>query len=335
MSGPADECAALQQLDSAVTAARGVPVDVAPEPEPAPSRHAAGSALTVTAALATTLLLWASAFVGIRYAVREYDPGALALFRNLITAAALFAVGAFWRPKALQRPAAGDLARIVVAGVIGIALYQVSLISGEQSVDAGTASLIINTSPIFTAVFALLILQERLGLRGWVGVFLGFFGAALLVTSHHGEARFGVGALWVLTAAVAQAVSFVIQKPLLLRLGPFAVTAWVGLFGALSVLPWAGTMLHDIGRASALATAAAVYLGLFPAAIGNLTWAYALTHLPAGRASTALYLVAPIALLISWLLLREQPALQALVGGGVVISSVALVNLRRRPTVRS
>src|SRR5690349_6414485 len=189
MNGPADECAELQRLDRAVNAARSVPGIVeADAHEPAP-RHASGSALAVTAALATTLLLWASAFVGIRYAVREYDPGALALFRNLITAAALFAVGAFWRPKALKRPAAGDLARILIAGVIGIALYQVSLISGEQSVDAGTASLIINTSPIFTAVFALLILQERLGLRGWSGVFLGFFGAALLVTSHHGEAR--------------------------------------------------------------------------------------------------------------------------------------------------
>jgi drug/metabolite transporter (DMT)-like permease len=41
-----------------------------------------------------------------------------------------------------------------------------------------------------------------------------------------------------------------------------------------------------------------------------------------------------VALLISWLLLHEQPAPQALLGGAVVISSVALVNLRRRPLAK-
>ncbi len=76
---------------------------------------------------------------------------------------------------------------------------------------------------------------------------------------------------------------------------------------------------------------AAVYLGLFPAAIGNLTWAYALSRLPAGRAAASLYLIAPVAtLILSWLLLGEQPTVQALLGGGVVIASLVLVNMRAR-----
>ena len=220
------------------------------------------------------------------------------------------------------------MVRLAVAGVVGIAVYQLALIGGERSVDAGTASLIINTSPIFTALFALAALKEHLGLRGWSGVLLGFAGAALLVTGGHGGAELRAGALFVLVAAVAQSASFVIQKPLLTRLGPFLVTTWVGVFGALAVLPYGPLLASEIGQASWQATTAALYLGLFPAAIGNLSWAYALSRLPAGRASTALYLIAPIALLLSWLLLGEQPGAQALVGGAVVIASVALVNVR-------
>lgn len=71
-------------------------------------------------------------------------------------------------------------------------------------------------------------------------------------------------------------------------------------------------------------------LGLLPNAAGNLAWSYALKHLPAGRASTALYFSAPIALTVSWLFLGERPGLMALLGGAVVIGSVMLVNLRPR-----
>lgn len=161
---------------------------------------------------------------------------------------------------------------------------------------------------------------------------MGFLGAAILVSARRGGTHVDYGALLVLVAAVAQAVSFIIQKPLLARLGPFAVTTWVGVFGAMTLLPWAPQAWHGLSHASAQATLAMVYLGLFPAAIGNLTWAYALSRLPAGRAATALYLTAPTALLISWLSLGERPSLQAMLGGGVVIASVMLVNLRPRKT---
>jgi drug/metabolite transporter (DMT)-like permease len=274
------------------------------------------------------LVLWASAFAVIRYAVREYDALGLAFARNTVTAVTLLGIGVIWKREVFARLAPGDWLRLVLAGVIGIALYQGTLVSGELSVDAGTASLIINTSPIFVALFALLILREHPGLRGWVGVFMGFVGAAILVSARRSGTHVDYGALLVLVAAVAQAVSFIIQKPLLAKLGPFAVTAWVGMFGALALLPWAPQAWHGLSHASSHATLAMLYLGLFPAAIGNLTWAYALSRLPAGRAATALYLIAPTALLISWLSLGEQPGMQALLGGGVVIGSVMLVNFK-------
>ena len=328
MSEAVEERAAVQALDSVVRAARDMTVPGAVTP--LADEPAVRAGWPVVAALATTLVLWASAFAGIRYAVREFEPGALALFRNTVTALALLAVALAWKREALRHLSGGEWLRLAAAGIVGIAVYQLSLISGEQSVDAGTASLIINTSPIFTALFALLILREHLGLRGWAGVLMGFAGAGLLVTSRHGGAHLALGGVFVLIASIAQASSFILQKPLLRRLSPLAVTLWVGVFGALAVLPYAPQLVSDLRHASLPALLAALYLGIFPAAIGNLTWAYALSRLPAGRASAALYLTAPIALLLSWLLLGEQPAALALLGGGVVIASVVLVNLRKR-----
>ena len=327
MSDSAEDRAALVELDAVVEAARGI-TETQVEPAAIPAQPRAD--WTVVLALATTLLLWASAFAGIRYGVREYDPLGLAFARNVVTAVTLLGIGIIWKREIFARLSAGDWLRLALAGVVGIALYQGTLVSGELSVDAGTASLIINTSPIFVALFALLALREHPGLRGWVGVVMGFVGAAILVSARHTGTHVDAGALLVLVAAIAQSTSFVIQKPLLAKLGPFAVTTWVGVFGALALVPWAPQAWHGLSHASTQATLAMLYLGLFPAAIGNLTWAYALSRLPAGRAATVLYLIAPLALIISWLSLGEQPSAQALLGGGVVIASVMLVNLRPR-----
>ncbi|HEV2112137.1 MAG TPA: EamA family transporter [Gammaproteobacteria bacterium] len=322
MNDAREEAARVRALDSAVNAARIALAGAA--------ESAAGFPWAVALAVAATLLLWASAFVGIRYAVREYDAGGLALLRNTITAGFMLVLAMASQRSALKPPRLRDLGLLLAAGAIGIALYQLALISGERSVDAGTASLIINTSPIITALFALLALGEHPGGRGWAGLLLGFAGAALLISGVHGAAAVGGGAWFVLLASAAQAASIVIQKPLLARFGPIMVTLWVALFGALCLLPYGPAMLHDLKHAGTTATLAVVYLGVFSAGIGNLAWAYALSRLPAGRAAAALYLVAPIAMTISWFTLDERPTLQALVGGAVVIASLVLVNTRSR-----
>ena len=93
MNEACDEACAVAELEVVVTAARGVQL---PAGVPAPAAIARFD-WPVAAALATTLVLWASAFAGIRYAVREYDAGALALFRNTVTALALLGVALVWK----------------------------------------------------------------------------------------------------------------------------------------------------------------------------------------------------------------------------------------------
>src|SRR5579871_1490395 len=230
MTDSREDTARLKELAAAAAAARSALVAEVPEEAVPPSRW------PVVLALAATLVLWATAFVGIRYAVRQYDAGALALLRNTVTAAAMLAIAFPWKRRAFLAPRGWDFLKLFAAGAVGIATYQLTLINGERSVDAGTASLIINTSPIFTALFALWVLHEHLGLRGWAGVLLGFGGAALLISGSR-STHLDLGALFVLTASIAQAASFIIQKPLLAKLGPFTVTAWVAVFGALSLLP--------------------------------------------------------------------------------------------------
>ncbi|MGH7526385.1 MAG: DMT family transporter, partial [Gemmatimonadales bacterium] len=245
-------------------------------------------------ALSATLVLWASGFVAIRLAVREYPPEALALLRFSVASLTLAAWVLLWPPARVRLPARRDLPGLLLTGVIGISVYHLALNAGEQTVSAGTASLIVNLNPIFTALIAAAVLGERLGGWGWLGVLIGFAGAAILALAESGGFRIEAGAGLVLVAAASQAIYFVLQKPFLTRYRPLEATAYAVWLGTLCLAPFAPSVVRAMPAAAASTTLAAIYLGVFPGAVAYTTWAFVLSRLPAGRATSTLYLVPPL-----------------------------------------
>jgi drug/metabolite transporter (DMT)-like permease len=144
-----------------------------------------------------------------------------------------------------------------------------------------------------------------------------------LATSEHGVAA-GWGTVLCVVAAAAYSVAVFAQKPLLARVPGLSIT-WVACtIGAVVCLPFAPTLVDEVGRASASNVAWMVYLGVFPTAIGFLTWAYALSRTTAGRMGATTYLVPPIAILIAWVMLDETPPELAIVGGALCLAGVAI-----------
>jgi len=75
-----------------------------------------------------------------------------------------------------------------------------------------------------------------------------------------------------------------------------------------------------------------VWLGLAPTFLGYLTWNMALHRASVSKVSSFIYFSSPIALLIGWLWLGEQPNWMTLIGGAIIVIGVVLTNSRSRST---
>lgn len=269
------------------------------------------------------LAMWASAFAGIRAGLEAYSPGHLALLRFLIASAALGVIAVVMR---IRKPAWRDVPLIFLTGALGTTIYHVALCYGERTVTAGAASFIVNTGIVFAAIFAGMFLKERIGGKAWLGIATSFAGVTLIAIGEGGTMEFTIGALYILVAALASSLYHSAQKVLLRTYGAFETTChctWAGT--VLMLVLWPG-LIGEVRNAPVEATLAVAYLGVFPAAIGYVIWVNTLKHLHVGRATSFLYLVPGMALVIGWVWLGEVPHWLSLAGGLLALAGVVVVS---------
>ena len=280
-------------------------------------------------AVVVTLLAWASAFVAIRGVGEDFSPGALALGRLLVGTVVL---GLLLSRRGWVRPTGREWRLLVVCGVGWFGIYNLSLNAAEQHLDAGTTAMLVNIGPILIAVFAGVLLGE--GFPRWllVGIAVAFVGVLLIGVATRSAHADLVGVLLCVVAAITYAAGVVAQKPLLRRLPGLQVTATACAMGAVCCLPWAGTLVDELGSAPGGSIAGMVYLGAVPTALAFSTWAFALGRMDAGKLGVTTYIVPPLVILLGWLVLDEVPPFLALVGGAICLAGVGLS--RRRARVR-
>ncbi len=279
--------------------------------------------LLVGLALGGTILLWASLFVATRAALPSYGPGHLMLLRFLSASVTLGVVALMVRPRLPRR---ADLPALAASGLLGITFCNLGVAYGTQTVTAGSASMLASLGPVFAALLATLFLHERLRAWGWVGIAVSFGGVATIALGEGGGVRLEPGAALVAFGALSQGVSFVVQKAVIGRYGPITLMSYTIWIGTLPLLIFTPGLLDTISTAPLDATVGVVYLGVVAGALAQCIWLYALSRIPASRASSYLYLIPGLAILLAWGYLGEMPTPLSLAGGVLTLAGVIVVN---------
>ncbi|TFH05107.1 MAG: EamA family transporter, partial [Spirochaetales bacterium] len=209
-------------------------------------------------------------------------------------------------------------------------LYFLAENNGLRLVSASIASIIIATIPVFTPLFALPFLRERLSRKGIAGLVLSVSGVAVIVLEKQLVAEFTPAGLLLIFGAVLAAVGYSIAvkkipttyRPLTIAkvqslLGlPFFVLMAVIVEGVPKVLPAPEVIWHLL------------YLGIFPSSLAFVFLSAGIRVVGANKAMVFTNLIPGITAVVAWLLLGETLTLQKVVGMGIVIAGVLLAQHR-------
>jgi len=275
-----------------------------------------------------TVIIWGSTFAAISASLRGgYSAGHLVLLRFMV-ASIIFGGIALWPGVKFQLPKKEDALKIILLGLIGISVYHICATFGQLSVTAGTAGMLVGSTPIFTTIIAVIILKERLGTFGWIGLGIGFVGIVMIALGT-GSTSLGIspGVITLVIAAIATSIFFVYQKPFFKKYNPIELSAYFTWAGTLPFLVFAPGLFHDIQHATLEANLSALYVGIFPATIAYITWAIALSIGNASSVSSMLYVEPAIAIFVAWVWLHELPPPLSIAGGIISIAGVIIVNI--------
>lgn len=229
---------------------------------------------------------------------------------------------------------------LLVAGlaVTAIAGYNWLFLTGLTLAPASDGAIVVpGLAPVFTVVLAGVILRERIGVRGFIGLAVAAIGLYLVVnpTGNTDERRL-LGDLMFLAGAACWGVYSVLARIASRRFDAVSTTLYGTALGTLILIPAAlleGGM-GRLGEAPAEALAGMAYLALFGTVGAFVLLNLGVARIGASRASAFALLVPVVGVLSSVALLEEQLGPLTVVGGAIVLIGLWLVETQGAAVAR-
>jgi drug/metabolite transporter (DMT)-like permease len=287
--------------------------------------------LAALGSLLCAAICWGFAPVATRYTLGTLAPLQVLLLRfglsSLLFLPLLFAIRKHgWSPQ--------DNWRIIACSFCNVIGYNTATTFGLRWLPASTASLLIATSPIWIALFSVLLNKERI--RGLLvaGLLLSLSGSLLLTggnalsgTQWQASALFG--ALLVLLGAMMWGLYTVLARPLSLKYGATFSTGISIVFGTLPLfLFWNPHLLPQLQRLSPLVWFAILFLVLGSTMLGMLLWNYGVARIASAQAGLFLYIVPVVSVSGGALFLHERIGTTIWLSGLLIIAGVVLAQIR-------
>jgi drug/metabolite transporter (DMT)-like permease len=274
------------------------------------------------ALLIATALIWGSSFLLIAIALESVRPLGVTFLRVAFGLAVIALA-----PAARHvRFARSDQARLVLLGVLWLALPLTLYPIAQRHVSSSVAGMVTGSQPLMAAAVAAFLLRRRPPHAALAGLAVGFAGVVVVVSASAGgggSARVD-GTILILVAVACYAVATNLAVPLQQRYGSIAVIARALLVAfVLLAVPGVVAVAQSSPRLGSIA--ALVPLGALSTGAGYVTFTALVGRAGATRGAVAIYLVPVVAIVLGVLFRDEHPGALALVGAALVSAGAVIV----------
>jgi len=274
--------------------------------------------------------VWGASFLFIKVVVEETSPLALVEGRIIFGALAIVAVTTFGRRSGRASPRLWAMAAglAVLNNIIPFLLIS----WGETHIESGRAAVLNSTVPLFTALFASLILvDERLTWLRLSGLLLGFLGVAILAGGGNTDVTRPsvLGQMAVVGAAACYGASAVYARLVLHSEDHLSLARLQLVTGALILTPvlFAVEGVPDYNL-SPEAWLSLITLGVLGTGLAYGAFFWLLDAVGSVRASLVTYIIPIVGLFLGWAVLDESIGINTIFGCGLIILGVTTVMQR-------
>jgi len=287
----------------------------------------------VLLALVATLL-WSGNFIISRAVNKDIGPVSLAFYRWL-TASIIIAPFAWKKLKEEKQVVIANYRYLIFVSLTGIALFNTFVyVAGHYTSAINMALIGTTSSPIFATIMAVVFLKEKLSRYRVIGMVVCISGILMLISngswSKLAAFHFSKGDLWILAGAFAFAIYNV-----LVRKKPTTISAINFLFiifsiGTVMLFPFYLRELFFEAPTNwnPILIGSIVYLGIGTSAIAFLCWNLAIQKLGAGRTVLFGNLIPVFSIFEAVILLGEKMTNAHIISGIIVVSGLAIANLK-------
>jgi len=281
--------------------------------------------------LLLTALFWGGTFVAGRLVTQNVGPYSIAFLRFAIASILLLLLT--WRIEGkLPKLKKSQIMPVILLGIIGIFIYNVMFFKALKIIEAGRASLIIATCPIFITICSAIFLKEKISLVKGLGIVISVCGAIIVISkgnlSRIFEGDLGLGELYIFCCVLSWVTYSLIGKSVMKNLSPLASVSYSATVGAIALLVPAffEGLAQNIANQSAVDWLCISYLGVFWTVIGFVWYYQGVERIGPTKAGLFINFVPISAILCAFFILAEPITSSLAAGAVLVISGVYLTN---------
>jgi drug/metabolite transporter (DMT)-like permease len=216
-----------------------------------------------------------------------------------------------------------DLWRLFPIGLV-TAIHFLGFIAAFNYTTVAHALTVTYMAPALTALLACCLLGEPMPLRRWVGVALVVSGVAVLAGFEPQlTPRMLAGDGMALISALAYGLYSTLGRRERDRFPLLTYAAWVYLLAGMLLLPFA--IVGGTYRATPVAAAAVLYLGLVPMAGGHTLYNAALRRMHPAAVNVIASQEVTGGILLAWLILGEVPSPHVVAGAALTLLGIGFV----------